>query len=78
MLKNHMQHYQAAGLQSDKIQPRRESKIATVTKNGEPIKSIFSPEPLGIFGLNFVWHIVGTLFFRVMKMNKKICSRIRS
>ena len=35
VLKLHMQHDKAAGLQNDKIQAGRESKMATVAKNSE-------------------------------------------
>ena len=46
ILKFHMQHDKAAGLQKDKIQAARES----VAKIAIPLKSTFSPEPLDLFG----------------------------
>ena len=72
-----MQHYQTAGLQSDKIQPGRESKMATVTKNSKTSKNYFFSRTT--IWLNFVWCIIGTFtfIFRIVKM-KKILSRIRS
>ena len=45
VLKFHMQHVKAAGLQNDKIQASRESKMATVAKNSKTSKINFSPEP---------------------------------
>ena len=50
VLKFHMQHDEAAGLQNDDILPGRGSKMAAVAKIAIPIKSTFSPEPQGIFG----------------------------
>ena len=38
-LKFHMKHDQTAGLQTDKIQPGQESKMATNLKNSKPLKS---------------------------------------
>ena len=46
-------------------------------KIAKTLKSLFSPEPLGIFGWNFTWSINGTLVLKIIKM-KKICSGIRS
>ena len=78
VLKFHMKHYQTTGHQTDKIQPDRECKMATITKNSETNKIIFfSPEPLGVFEGNFVRRIIVILVFRIIKM-KKVCSRIRS
>ena len=43
VLKFRMQHDQTAGLQSDKIQPGKESKMAFVTKNSKTNKiNLFS------------------------------------
>ena len=68
----HMQHHQSAGLYSGKIQSGWESKTAADTKKiARPLKSTFSPEWLGMFGWNFVWCIIGTLGFIVIKMRKK-------
>ena len=53
-LKFHMKHDQTAGLQTDKIQPGQESKMATNLKNSKTIKIILSPEWHGIFYWNFV------------------------
>ena len=47
-------------------------------KIGKPLNSTFLPEPLDIFGWNFVYSISWTLIFRIIKMKKKIYSRIRS
>ena len=41
VLKFHMQHDEAAGLQNDKIQAGRESKMTTATKNSLYLKSTF-------------------------------------
>ena len=41
VLKFHVQHEQTAGLQGDKNQHSRESKMAAVTKNSETIKIKF-------------------------------------
>ena len=41
VLKFHMQHDQTAGLQNDKIQAGRESKMAAVTKNSKTNKINF-------------------------------------
>ena len=49
VLKFHMQHDEAAGLQNDKIQAGRESKMADVAKIAKPPKSTLSPEPLDRF-----------------------------
>ena len=45
ILKFHMQHDKAAGLQKNKIQAARESDMA---KNTKPLKSTFPPKPLDI------------------------------
>ena len=41
VLKFHMQHNKAAGLQNDKIQAGRESKVATVAKNSKTTNQLF-------------------------------------
>ena len=43
VLKFYMQHDQTAGLHNDRIQPGRDSKMATITKNREINKIIFFP-----------------------------------
>ena len=50
ILKFHMQHDKAAGLQKNEIQAAWESTMATVAKIAKPLKSTFPPEPLEIFG----------------------------
>ena len=63
ILKFHMQHDKAAGLQKNKIQAAREQIWPLLLKIAKPLKSNFPPEPLGIFGLNFVESITCTLIF---------------
>ena len=50
VLKFHMQHDKAAGLQNNKIQVGRESIWPLLLKIAKPLKSTFPPEPLNIFG----------------------------
>ena len=50
ILKFHMQHDKAAGLQKNNGQAPRESNKAAVAKIAKPLKSTFPPEPLDIFG----------------------------
>ena len=50
ILKFHMQHDKAAGLQKNKIQATQESNMAAVAKNSLTFKLTFPPEPLDIFG----------------------------
>ena len=50
ILKFHMQHDKAAGLQKNKIRAARESNMAAVAKIAKPLKSTLPPEPLDIFG----------------------------
>ena len=50
VLKFHMQHDKAAGLQKNKISAVRESNMAAVAKIAKPLKSTFPPEPFDIFG----------------------------
>ena len=49
ILKFHLKHDKAAGLQKNKIQAARESNKAAVAKLAKPLKSTFPPEPLDIF-----------------------------
>ena len=39
------------------------------TKNSKNKMSIFSPEPLGIFGCNFIWSISGTMGLKNKEKN---------
>ena len=54
VLKFHMQHDKAAGLQNDKIQASRESMWPLLLKIAKLLKSTFRPKSLNIFGLHFV------------------------
>ena len=49
VLKFHMQHEKAAGLQNDKIQAGWESIWQLLLKIAKQLKSTFPPEPLNIF-----------------------------
>ena len=49
VLKFHMQHDKAAGLQNDKIQAGRESNMAAAAKNCQTTKINFTSEALDIF-----------------------------
>ena len=46
VLKFHMQHDEAAGLQKDKIQTARELKMAAGARIAKPFNQLFSSEPL--------------------------------
>ena len=50
ILKFHMQHDKAAGLQKHLIQAAQESNMAAVAKIAKPLKSTFPSEALDIFG----------------------------
>ena len=50
ILKFHMQHDKAAGLQKNKIQAARVLNMAAVAVNSLTSKSTFPPEPLDIVG----------------------------
>ena len=63
ILKFHVQHDKAAGLQKSKIQAAGESNMAAFAKIAQPLKSTFPTEPLDIFGKNFVLSISCTLIF---------------
>ena len=54
VLKFHVQHDQTLGLQNDKIQYGKESKMAANAKNSKTKKSNFSPEWYVMFGLYFL------------------------
>ena len=54
VLEYHMLHDKAAGLRNDKIQAGRESIWPLLLEISKQLKSTFPPEPLNIFGLNFV------------------------
>ena len=71
-----MKHDQTPGSQNCKIGSGRISKIAVLLKIAKSTKSTSSPEPLGSIGYKFVWNISGTLVFKIVKIIKKIHSRI--
>ena len=77
-LKFHMQHDQTSkSFRLVKFSRVENSRWPPLLKIAKPIKSLFSPERLGIFGCNFVWNISATLMLIGIKM-KKICLEIRS
>ena len=74
-IKFHMQHDQTAGLQTGKLQPSRESKMAADTKNSKTNKTNFFSRRAEYVWLKFTWRMCGTLVFSDIKM-KNICSGI--